>query len=105
MRTPSQNRTTGESNTNQRYKKLSFDYQFSILNTEFSKGAFTMKTISVKTGIDRANICRFIARKRANNSVFLVKKGICPITKSERVGFYTTSYDVYLQLKYYSDDK
>ena len=49
----------------------------------------TMKMLSVRTGVDRANICRFVARLRETGKIFLVKKGLCLITKF-RAGYYTT---------------
>ena len=96
-RTPSTNHcSTGESlTTNQRYKKLSWEKQFKQLDIEFKKGAFTMKTVSVKTGIDRANICRYIGKRRKQNKVYLVKYGVCPITKTAGVGFYTTNLELF----------
>lgn len=68
------------------------------LNSVFFKQALTMKNASELTGIDRANICRHVAKLRATNSIYLVRKGICPITK-DIAGFYTTNYDLYLSLK------
>ena len=106
-RTPSQNHcSTGESlTTTQRYKKLSWEKQFKQLDIEFKKGAFTMKTVSVKTGIDRANICRYIVKRRKQNKIYLVKYGICPITKMGGVGFYTTNSELYYSLIKLNDDK
>ena len=102
MHTPSQNRITGERSTNQRYKNESWKRQFRKLDFEFSKGAFTMKTVSVKLDIDRANICRYVALRKKQNRIFLVKHDKCPITKSKGVGFYTTNYDLYYQFKFES---
>lgn len=94
--TPQSNyRSTGESpTTKQIYKNQSWNEQFYKLDIEFKKGAFTMKTVSVKTGIDRANICRYIAKRRKQNKIYLVKYGICPITKTGGVGFYTTNVEL-----------
>jgi hypothetical protein len=64
----------------------------------FERGIFTMKQVSVKTNIDRANVCRFIGRMKRSNSIYLVRKGICPITK-DIAGFYTTNYNLYLTNK------
>ncbi|MBU3661477.1 MAG: hypothetical protein FGM14_16555 [Flavobacteriales bacterium] len=61
----------------------------------FNCGIFTMKQVAVKTDIDRANVCRFIGKMKRSKSVYLVRKGICPITK-DIAGFYTTNYDLYL---------
>jgi cell fate regulator YaaT (PSP1 superfamily) len=98
-RTPSQNRITGESSTNQRYNFQSWKKQYRKLDFEFSKGAFTMKTVSVKLNIDRANICRYIAKRRKENRIYLVKYGECPITKTKGVGFYTSDFNLYCQTK------
>ncbi len=57
-----------------------------------------MKQVSVKTDIDRANCCRFVSKMKRSNSIYLVRKGICPITK-DIAGFYTTNYDLYLTYK------
>ena len=64
----------------------------------FERGIFTMKQISVKTEIDRANVCRFVSKMKRYNSIYLVRKGICPITK-DIAGFYTTNFDLYLTYK------
>ena len=64
----------------------------------FNRGIFTMKQVSVKTEIDRANVCRFVGKMKRSNSVYLVRKGICPITK-DIAGFYTTNYNLYLTNK------
>jgi len=50
----------------------------------------TMLMVSKETSILRANICRYIAKFRKEDVVFLVRKGICPISK-DRAGFYTTN--------------
>ena len=79
--------------------RFSLETQFKIFDRQFFKGIYTMKQVSVKTGFDRANICRFVDKKRDLKSIYLVRKGICPITKRPAVGFYTTYYDLYLQFK------
>lgn len=68
------------------------------LKALFDRGVFTMKQASVKTEIDRANVCRFIAKWRKSNSIYKVRTGICPITK-DRAGFYTMNYNLYLTHK------
>jgi hypothetical protein len=75
-RTPSQNRITGEGFTNQRYKNQSWEKQFKLLDFEFNKGFFTMKSMSLKTGIDRANICRYIGKRRNLIFTWNLKWGI-----------------------------
>jgi hypothetical protein len=51
----------------------------------------TMLMVSVETGILRANICRYVAKWRKQNSIKIVRKGICPISKSNSVQFLTTN--------------
>lgn len=98
-RTPSKNRITGESSTKRRYKKLAWDEQFKRLDIAFNSGSFTMKTVSINLRIDRANICRYIAKRRKENRIYLVKYGICPITKTNGVGFYTSNLELFNMLK------
>ena len=64
----------------------------------FNRGIFTMKQVSVKTEIDRANVCRFVGKMKRSNNIYLVRKSICPITK-DIAGFYTTNYNLYLTHK------
>lgn len=90
---------TGESfRTNQRYKKTSFNEQFKRLDSMFFQGCYTMKQASILTKIDRANICRYVSKRKKTNSIYLVKYGICPITKSSGVGFYTTNKELFHSL-------
>lgn len=96
MRTPSNHRITGESSTKRRYNNLSINDQFKATEREFFKGFFTMKTIAIKLDIDRANICRYVATLRKSNRIQIVKKGICPITKTGGVGFYTTNPEYFI---------
>lgn len=70
----------------------------------FIGGIFTMKQASVKTEIDRSNICRFIAKWKKSNTIYKVRTGICPITK-DRAGFYTMNYNLYLTQKGCSNGK
>jgi hypothetical protein len=105
MRTPKQPRVNGSKSSNQRYKNLSWKYQFKLLDIEFSKGYFTMKTISLKLDIDRSNICRYISKRRKENKIYLVKYDVCPITKTKGVGFYTTDFNLYSQFKTLSNGK
>ena len=70
----------------------------------FERGVYTMKQVSVKTDIDRSHVCRFIGRMKRSKSVYLVRKGICPITK-HLAGFYTTNYNLYLTQKGFGNGK
>ncbi|MDR2083715.1 MAG: hypothetical protein LBP67_01805 [Bacteroidales bacterium] len=48
--------------------------------------------VAQETGIYRANICRYVREFKKNDRLFLVRKGICPISK-HRAGFYTSNED------------
>lgn len=80
-------------NPSQRYKKQNFEQQFKLVKKTFSLNIYTMKTVSILTNIDRVNICRYVAKMRKENSIVLVKRGICPITKF-RAGFYSTNLNL-----------
>jgi hypothetical protein len=87
----SKKRITGESVTyKQRYKKLTIEQQFSATQKAFYSDVFTMKTVSIMLGIDRANICRYVATLKKGELIAKVKTDLCPITK-HRAGFYTTN--------------
>lgn len=90
--------TGGSFRTNQIYKNTSFVEQFKLLDFKFFQGCYTMKQVSILTKIDRANICRYISKRKKSNSIYLVKYGICPITKSSGVGFYTTNKELFHSL-------
>ena len=94
--TPS-NRITGESSTKRRYKNISIVDQFKATEQEFFKGLFTMKNVAFNLGIDRANVCRYVATLRKSNRIQFVKKGICPVTKTGGVGFYTTNPEYFVK--------
>lgn len=56
----------------------------------FYKQPKTMLTVSVETGILRANICRYVGKWRKTKSIATINKGICPISKSSGVQFLST---------------
>lgn len=55
----------------------------------FSTQSKTMLMVSVETGVLRANICRYVAEWKEQNSIQEVRKGLCRITK-HRAGYLTT---------------
>jgi DNA-binding transcriptional regulator LsrR (DeoR family) len=55
--------------------------QFAQTFEGFFNQPLTMMELSVITGIDRANICRYCAVLRAAGSIAIYKKGYCSITK------------------------
>ncbi len=56
----------------------------------------SMKMLSVKLKIDRANICWFCRDLRQQDKIGIAKKGICKITK-HMVNYYTTNPDLFPQ--------
>lgn len=60
----------------------------------FSMFPMTMKMAELVSGVDRANICRFIAEWRENGRVCKIKTSICPVTKYPKVGFYTNDLEL-----------
>ena len=54
----------------------------------------TMLMVAIETGIMRASICRYVAKLRQHDNIFLVKKGICEVSKYPGVGYYTTNPDL-----------
>lgn len=70
--------------------------QFKKVNKGFFEQPQSMKMLSVKLKIDRANICWFCRDLRQQNKIGIAKKGICKITKRV-VNFYTTDPDLFPQ--------
>lgn len=56
----------------------------------FYKEPQSMKMLSIKLKIDRANICWFCRDFRKNNQLGIFKRGLCKITK-RYVNYYTTN--------------
>jgi hypothetical protein len=63
---------------------------FKAFATETPK---TMLQVSIETNILRANICRYKRMFEKNNTLQVVKKGICPISK-HRACFLSTNKDL-----------
>lgn len=59
----------------------------------FSERPKTMLQVATETNILRANICRYVAEWKKENSIELIKFGICPISK-HRAGFYYAGKEV-----------
>ena len=74
-----------------RYKDKNYFTQYNRVFTALYKQPKTMLMVSIETGILRANICRYIAKMQEKESVVVVRKGICAVSK-HRAGFYTTNF-------------
>lgn len=73
-------------------KDTTIQKQFDIVRIAFSGSPKTMLSVAVETSIERANVCRYISKLRQEGRIFLVKKGLCPITL-HRAGFYQVGRD------------
>lgn len=71
-------------------KDTHFATQFRRVFLSLYKEPKTMFMVSVETGIERANICRYVATWRKRKCIRIAKKGICPISKHV-AGYYTTN--------------
>ena len=69
-------------------KKKRF-YQREIVFNALAKNPATMLMVAHQTGIERANICRYVAELQKCNGIALIKKGLCQISKNT-AGYYTT---------------
>lgn len=72
-----------------------FQAQMKRVYLSFHKQPKTMLMVSVETGILRANICRYVAKWQKLNCIEIVRKGICPISKSTGVQFLTTNPELF----------
>ncbi|AQS93881.1 hypothetical protein BXQ17_07335 [Polaribacter sp. BM10] len=70
--------------------------QFSKVYKGFFEQPQSMKMLSDKLNIDRANICWFCRELRQNNKIEIAKKGVCKISKRV-VNFYTTNPDLFFK--------
>lgn len=61
-----------------------------VYSTLFAR-PMTMYEVALTTGIERANVCRYVAELRKSNNIAVVRLGICPITRHGRVQFLTTN--------------
>ncbi|MFZ4741611.1 MAG: hypothetical protein ACOYLE_10660 [Bacteroidales bacterium] len=76
-------------------RKLKYDIQKNIVFNAFLGSPKTMLMVADITGVERAGVCRYVAKLRETNSISKVKTGLCKIT-NHRAGYYTT---IDLQLK------
>lgn len=74
-----------------RNKSKHFTNQMKVVFHAFKEQPKTMKMIEVETGIDRANVCRYVSKWKKQNNIEIVSFGICPITKNPNVQFLTTN--------------
>jgi len=66
-------------------------YQFQQTQVAFFSEPKTMMQAAKQVGIDRANVCWYVRDLRKEAAIWLIRKGICPITRADSVGFYSTN--------------
>jgi hypothetical protein len=77
-------------------KDKHFEVQMKRVFAAFKRKPSTMLMVSIETGILRANICRYVAEWQKNNSIHLLKQGLCNVSK-HRAGYYTTDTNLFTQ--------
>ncbi len=75
-------------------KDTHFQTQFKETFEGFFKQPQTMKELSVLTGIDRANLCRYCRIMRKSGTIAVFKKAYCSITK-HLANQYTTNPELF----------
>lgn len=75
-----------------------FQAQMKRVFKAFSEQPKTMLMVSVETKVLRANICRYVAQWQREDSIAVVRKGFCLISK-HRAGFYSTNSEFLFNLK------
>ena len=74
-----------------RHKDSQYLTDEQVVKMQFRKYPQTMLMASHATGIERADICRYIAKWRKTDSVAVVFKSRCKISKELNVQYFTTS--------------
>ena len=77
---------------NSQSKGTKFLDQLQRVQSEFFRQPQTMKQLSIRTGIDRANVCWYCRTLRKSANIWVYKRDICPITKHPAF-FWTTNPD------------
>jgi len=75
--------------SNKQFKDKDFSGQRKIVFSAFKEPS-TMLMVSTKTGILRANICRYVAEWKRMDKIKFLYKGLCPVSNM-KAGFYCTS--------------
>ena len=71
-----------------------FTNQYNTTYNSFFEQPQSMKELSVTTGIDRANLCRYVRTMRLLKAIAVYKRSYCSITK-RLVNKYTTNPDLF----------
>ncbi|KAA6327993.1 hypothetical protein EZS27_023068 [termite gut metagenome] len=71
-------------------KDKHFCSQCQTVYQSFRENPKTMFQVEIETGIPRPYICWYVRDMRKRGNIQVVKKGCCPISKWDGVGFYST---------------
>jgi hypothetical protein len=85
---------TSKQSLNEQDKDTKFKDQFNKVFKEFYRQPQTMKQVSIRTKIDRANICWYCRKLRKSDNIAPLKKILCPITKHRAI-LWTTNPDLF----------
>jgi len=80
--------------TGNKSKDKHFQAQMERVFLALYKQPKTMLMVSIETNILRANICRYVAKFRKQNSIRMLQKNACSISK-HRAGYYTTNTELF----------
>jgi hypothetical protein len=83
--------TVAAESFNKRSKDKHFRNQYQTVYQSFLSSPKTMLQVKFETGVMRESICRYVATMRKEDNIQMVRKGKCPISKRNGVGFYTTN--------------
>ncbi|KAA6335655.1 hypothetical protein EZS27_016128 [termite gut metagenome] len=75
-----------------------FRTQYQTVYESFLEKPKTMFQVEIETGIPRPYICWYVRNMRKGESIQVVKKGCCPISKWDGVGFYSTDTALFNKL-------
>ena len=77
-------------NSETQHKDTHF-FQFQRTQIVFFEQPRTMMEAAKIVGCDRANTCRYVATMRKEGVIWLIRKGTCPVTRWDGVGFWSTN--------------
>jgi len=78
-------------------KDKKFKRQLQIISESWETKPGTMLEIALRNGIERANVCRYVATLRKSCRIYFIGKGYCSISK-HKAGIYTTNYYLFIEL-------
>ncbi|MCB9016128.1 MAG: hypothetical protein H6541_10065 [Lentimicrobiaceae bacterium] len=78
-------------------KDKKFSRQIQTVTESWAKLPGTMLEIAHRNNIERANVCRYVSALRKSERIYFIGKGYCSVSK-HIAGFYTTDYDLFIEL-------